>query len=93
MRTRVLRRVRENGTIITVTLMKRTVIVEGTRNGIDIAEIKLKRERGWRERFQVIVDDMSRGFDQADSMRLIETGKKRQNETTIQTRIPSAASC
>ncbi len=77
MKTRVLKRKCLNGTTLTVTLKRKTVIVEGTVNGVDVDEIKLKRERGWRERFQVIVG----------------AGKKRQNETTIQARIPSAASC
>jgi|TARA_Y100000310_G_scaffold238077_1_gene241421 cystathionine beta-lyase family protein involved in aluminum resistance len=94
MRDRVLRRRHRNGSLITVKLSRKTVTVEGTKNGIDIAAIKLKRERGWRERFQVIVDDMSRGFDQAESMRLIEAERTvKINETTIQARIPSAASC
>ena len=79
MRDRVLRRRHRNGSLITVKLSRKTVTVEGTKNGIDIAAIKLKRERGWRERFQVIVDDMSRGFDQAESMRLIEAERTVKN--------------
>ncbi len=60
MRTRVLRRKHENGTIITVTIKRKTVIVEGTRNGRDTSTIKLKRERGWRERFKAIVDNKAK---------------------------------
>ena len=77
MRTRVLRRVHKNGSTITVKLNRKTVVVEGTRNGIDVAVVKMKRTPGWRDRFQVIVDDIT----------------ERKHEGIIQARIPSAASC
>ena len=77
MRTRVLRREHKNGSIITVKLTKRNVIVEGTRNGIDVAIVKLKRERGWRDRFQVIVDNI--------------TGEKENNESAIQAQLQASA--
>jgi len=55
-RTRVVNKIHEEtGTNITVTLKRKTVMVEGTRNGIDIAIIKLKREKGWRDRFNAII--------------------------------------
>ena len=37
--------------IITVHLTKETGVVEGTRNGKDIAMWKGTRKKGWRERF------------------------------------------
>tara|TARA_B100000902_G_C27237619_1_gene878304 strand:- start:102 stop:317 length:216 start_codon:yes stop_codon:yes gene_type:complete len=55
-RTRVISKIHEEtGTNILVTLKKKTVMVEGTRNGVDIAIIKLKREKGWRDRFNAII--------------------------------------
>jgi len=38
--------------IITVHLTKATVVVEGTKNGKDIAMWKGARKKGWRERFK-----------------------------------------
>ena len=78
MRTRVLRKVHKNGSTITVKLKKKTVVIEGTRNGVDVAVVKMKRSPGWRDRFQAIVDDIT---------------KERNNESCIQAWIPSAASC
>lgn len=78
-RTRVLRRMHENGSMITVKLSKRTVDVEGTRNGRDIAIIKLERTPGWRERFQVVVDDL--------------TKERKKGESTVQAQLPSAEIC
>ena len=55
-RTRVVNKIHEEtGTNITVTLKRKTVMVEGTRNGVDVAIIKLKREKGWRDRFNAII--------------------------------------
>lgn len=79
MKERVLRRKHRNGSLITIKLSKRTVTVEGTRNGIDIAVIKLKRTPGWRRRFQVIVDDL--------------TGERKKNESTVQAQLPTSTYC
>ena len=55
-RTRVVNKIHEEtGTNITVTLKRKTVMVEGTRNGVDVAIIKLKREKAWRDRFNAII--------------------------------------
>ena len=55
-KTRVINKIhKETGTNITVTLKRRTVIVEGTRNGVDVAIMKLKRVVGWRDRFNAFI--------------------------------------
>ena len=46
---------KETGTNITVTLKRRTVIVKGTRNGVDVAIMKFKRVVGWRDRFNAFI--------------------------------------
>jgi hypothetical protein len=79
MRTRVLIKRHKNGSTITVKLKRKTVVVEGTRNGRDIAIIKLERTPGWRDRFQVVVDDL--------------TKERKKDESTVQAQLPSAASC
>lgn len=55
-RTRRIKRTLPSGAKIVFILKKRSVYVEGTINGVDCFSVKLERKRGWRDRFQALID-------------------------------------